>query len=203
MTDTPAEKAEKAAIRRRWISLGEFVAVAGLIISALALWNGYTDRRADQAEKQAEKAQASRARNVVLLTATPAHGGETLTVRDTQHPVQSISVAFPAALGIAPQGSTGDLEIRADWVSGALLSATDKGPDVQKGRLPVLITADYWDGDDHVTDKALYDLLWRTEGRFLRGRMVRLTGMVLRARHDASQAQMDAAWKQVGPKPDK
>ena len=60
MTDTPAEKAEKAAIRRRWISLGEFVAVAGLIISALALWNGYTDRRTDQAEKQAEKAQASR-----------------------------------------------------------------------------------------------------------------------------------------------
>jgi len=63
MTDTPAEKAEAAAIRRRWVTLGEFVAVAGLIISALALWSSYTDRRADQAEKQIEKAENARARH--------------------------------------------------------------------------------------------------------------------------------------------
>ncbi len=38
MTDTPEERAET---RRRWINIGEIVAVAGLIISALALWNSW------------------------------------------------------------------------------------------------------------------------------------------------------------------
>ena len=43
--------AEAAAIRRRWITLGKIVAVAGLIISALALYLSYADRRADEAER--------------------------------------------------------------------------------------------------------------------------------------------------------
>lgn len=203
MTDTPAEKAEAAAIRRRWVTLGEFVAVAGLIISALALWSSYTDRRADQAEKQIEKAENARARGTVLLMATPSHGGEILAVHDAQHPVQSISVVLPTSFGVAPQGSTGTLEIRGEWFSGALLGLTKDGPSEQKGRLPVLIVADYWDGDDHITDKAVYDILWRTEGRFLRGRTMRLTGMVLRARHGASQAAVDRAWHELAPKPGK
>lgn len=195
MTDTPAEKAEAAAIRRRWITLGEFVAVAGLIVSVLALWSSYSSRRADQVEHQTEKSREDRARSLVLLTASAAHGGEVLDVRDNQHPVQSINVAFPTSLGIGPQSSSGALQFRADWVSGALLAATDKGPDVQSGRLPVLITADYWDGDDHIVDKAVYDLLWRTEGRFLRGRALRLTGLMLRSRHGASQSRIDALWQ--------
>lgn len=201
MSETPAERAEAAAVRRRWITLGEVVAVAGLLISALALWNSYADRRADEAEKHAERAEQARTRNAVLLSATPEQGGAALSVRDSQHPVQSINVTFPTPLGVAPQGSSGNLQIRADWVNGALLAATDKGPDVQQGRLPVLISADFWDGDDHVTDTAIYDLLWRTEGRFLRGRSVRLTGMVLHARKSATKARVDALWQQQAPKP--
>ena len=38
MTETPETRAET---RRRWINIGEIVAVAGLIISALALWNSW------------------------------------------------------------------------------------------------------------------------------------------------------------------
>ncbi len=38
MTETPETPAET---RRRWINIGEIVAVAGLIISALALWNSW------------------------------------------------------------------------------------------------------------------------------------------------------------------
>ena len=32
--ETPAERAEKAAIRRRWISLAEWVGIAALLVSA-------------------------------------------------------------------------------------------------------------------------------------------------------------------------
>ena len=81
MTETPAEKAEAAAIRRRWITLGEIVAVAGLIISALALYLSYADRRADEAERQREKASEEKVRSVVLLTAEPADGGRKLALR--------------------------------------------------------------------------------------------------------------------------
>ncbi|HEX8061853.1 MAG TPA: hypothetical protein VF535_01415 [Allosphingosinicella sp.] len=34
-----AERREAAAIRRRWITLGEILAVIGVLISALALWS--------------------------------------------------------------------------------------------------------------------------------------------------------------------
>ncbi len=35
------QAAEAAAIRRRWINLGEVLAVIAVLISALTLWNSY------------------------------------------------------------------------------------------------------------------------------------------------------------------
>ncbi|MFX7858322.1 hypothetical protein ABTK38_21725, partial [Acinetobacter baumannii] len=85
------------------------------------------------------------------------------------HPTQSISIAFPPSLGVSPQTLTGTLEVRADWIASAVLAATDTLPDARQGRLPVVITAHYWDGDNDVSDAAIYDLLWRSEARLLRG----------------------------------
>lgn len=190
MTETPAEKAEAAAIRRRWITLGEGVAIAGLVVSALALWNSYADRHADEAKQVAE----TRSRSAVFLTATPRHGGEVLELHDTQHPTQSIDIAFPPSLGVSPQTLAGTLEMRADWIASAALAATEKLPDTGQRRIPAVITAHYWDGDNNVSDTAIYDILWRSEARLLRGRTLRLTGMVLRTRVNATTAQADALW---------
>ncbi|MBY0581580.1 MAG: hypothetical protein K2P68_01505 [Sphingomonas sp.] len=201
MTETPAEKAEAAAIRRRWITLGEFVAVAGLIISALAFWNSFVDRRADEADRRAERLTETRQRRAVLLVASPSSSGRQLDLRDPIHPIQSVTISYPRSLSIAPTSSAGRLTVAADWFSGPLLALTDAGPDIQSGKLPVIIAADYWDGDNHVTDQAIYDVLWRTEGRVLRGRAVRLDGLVLRQRNHATQAQIDALWKRLAPKP--
>ena len=44
--ETPAERAEKAAIRRRWISLAEWVGIAALLVSAAGLWMSWSDRTA-------------------------------------------------------------------------------------------------------------------------------------------------------------
>ena len=48
MSDTPSERAEAAATRRRWITLAEVVAVAGVLIGALTLYTNWSDRRADE-----------------------------------------------------------------------------------------------------------------------------------------------------------
>ena len=45
MTEDRSEQAERLAIRRRWINVGEVVAVAGLIIAALSLYLGWSGRR--------------------------------------------------------------------------------------------------------------------------------------------------------------
>lgn len=205
--ETPAEravaKAEAAATRRRWLTLAEIVAIAGVVIAGLTLWNNWQGREADQAEQRAaatQAASAARAGSVVTLTATPRHDGAELALKDPQHNIQSIEVRFPTALGVAPQSSTVDLAIESGWFDSALLEATAKGAADQSGRLPVLITADYWDGEQHMTDSAIYELIWQTHGRLLRGRALELKGIVLERRHGATQAAVDSRWASVKPK---
>jgi hypothetical protein len=202
-TERAVAKAEAAATRRRWLTLAEIVAIAGVIIAGLTLWNNWQGREADQAQQRAAAAQAAsaaRASGVVTLTATPRHDGEILALKDPQHNIQSIEVRFPGALGVAPQSSTVDLAIESGWFARALLAAIAEGPADQSGRLPVLITADYWNGDQHMTDSAIYELIWQTHGRLLRSRSLELKGIVLERRHGATQAAVDSLWKAQKPK---
>jgi hypothetical protein len=194
------DRAEAAATRRRWVTLAEVVGVAGLIIAALSLWMSWSDRRADEQEKQAEKASESKARTLVLLTATPEHGGARLALKDEAHAIQSIDVRFPAALGVSAQTSVLEPHIQSDWFADAILKATDGGPDAREGRLPVLITSSYWDADKQRSDSAIYDVVWQTEGRVLRGRTLRLKGVVLRER-TSQPARLEAIWAREKPKP--
>ena len=46
---TPEAKAEAAAARRRWLTLAEIVAIAGVVIAGLTLWNNWQGREAEQA----------------------------------------------------------------------------------------------------------------------------------------------------------
>ncbi|TPG21851.1 hypothetical protein EAH87_03505 [Sphingomonas koreensis] len=185
------------------MTLAEVVAIAGVVIAGLTLWNNWQGRAADQAEQRAAAAQAAsaaRASTVVTLTATPSGGGDALSLKDAQHNIQSIEVRFPTALGVAPQSSTVDLSIAADWFQDALLKAIDAGPADQSGRLPVMITADYWEGEQHMTDAAIYDVIWQTHGRLLRGRALSLKGVVLERRHGVTQAAIDSLWAKQKPK---
>ncbi|CAN5496226.1 hypothetical protein BH09PSE4_BH09PSE4_19710 [soil metagenome] len=195
---SPAEKAEAAAIRRRWITLAEIVAIAGLLISAVSLWMSWADHRADQQEKQVERASETKARTVVILTATPERGGDRLALKDAAHPIQSIDLRFPTALGIAPQMTLVDPRIEANWLSRPILKLTDKGPDSAQGRVPVLVTANYWDADQQRADSAIYEVVWASEGRFLRGRVLKLKGAILRER-GGSQARLDTLWQHAAP----
>lgn len=205
---TPAEetaaeqavaKAEAAATRRRWITLGEIVAVAAVVISGLTFWNSWSERQDAAAERQAERAAESKekaASSAVLLTGSAEDDGAMLTLSDPAHRIQQIEVRFPKALGVGPQTSVLEPQMQAAWIAAPMLKLTDGGADRREGRLPVAITASYWDADVQRTSTAIYDLVWRTEPRTLQGRTLKLRGVILRERVKGDgQARIDGMWK--------
>lgn len=192
------ETHEERARRRRWLSLAELVAVASVLIGALSLYLNWSDRRDTQAERAAEISTRSKGERIMRLEWTVAGGGETLTLADATHKVETVDLRFPASLGAAAHDGVPEPRIEAAWVRDALLKATDGGADEQEGRLPVLITAHWWDADVKRSDRAIYDLVWRTHGRPLRGRALELTALVLRER-GGSARRIDALWRAPRP----
>lgn len=199
-SETPAERREAAATRRRWITLAEVVAVAGVLIAALTLYLGWADRRADEAEKAATQQAEAKARSRADLVATPRDGGRELLLTDRAHEISDATIAWPSALAAAAvERPGGDPVLTVSPIEKALLKATDGGPDDRTGRVPALITVTFVDGDARRTASAVYDVVWRTEGRVLRGRTLRFESMRLRER-GGSQARVDAIWAREKPK---
>ncbi|WP_375421520.1 hypothetical protein [uncultured Sphingomonas sp.] len=196
--ETPAERREAAATRRRWVTLAEILAIAGVVIAALGLWSNWSDRRADNAEKAATQASQQRERIRFELKGQVASDGASVTLlRDDSHALGDVRVTFPTALGIAAKDAV-DHRIDRDWFAAPLLKLTDGGADDAAGRLPVLVRYDYSVDDVKATRTALYDVVWQTSGRVLLGRSLKITDFRLReGRGDV--ARLDAAWAKVKP----
>lgn len=187
------ETSDQAATRRRWITLAEVVAVAGVLIAALTLWTSWSDRRADRADRLAQDRQAAAARGRFEVRALPSDKGDALVIqRDDDHALKDVTIRFPTPLGVAAQNPA-DFTISRDGFRAALLKATDGGPDARTGRLPVLLRVQYWDGDVVRDVTGIYDVIWRTEGSFPFGRTLKLEGLRLRQR-GGTPAALDAAW---------
>lgn len=188
-------KAEAAATRRRWINLGEFIAVAGLIIALLGLYLNWSDRREETADKQIASAKAEResARFDVRAVAT-ANGAALMLQHDERHAIRDATVTFPTELGIGSKDTVAD-SIDRGWFDHALLKAADG----RSGRLPVLIVLSYWDGDTPRTTRGIYDIGWKTEGGFPLGRTLKLESLRL---HElgGDQKRLDAVWAAEHPK---
>ncbi len=190
-------KAEAAATRRRWINLGEFVAVAGLLIAAVSLWMTWHDRKADEADKQAEKAADAQDKARYQVRSS-VRGKDIVITADDRHTLGDISVTFPSDLGVGAQ-SNATQTIPVGWFEKALLTATDGGADSQTGKLPVLLTVNYMDDDKSMTTTGVFDIVWRTNGRLPPlGRDLHIISMRLHER-GGSQARIDALWKASRP----
>jgi hypothetical protein len=194
MKDASRETPDQARTRRRWIGLAELVAVAGLVIAALGAWNNWSERREATADKTASAAAEARANARADLSATVEDDGRRLLLKDARHDLQSVSISFPRALGAPRQEPVGDPVIDVKGIEAPLLKLTDGGPDTREGRLPVLVTARWLDGDEQRRATDIHDLIWKTEGRVLRGRALRLEGLRLR-RRGGTQAMLDRLWK--------
>lgn len=194
MNETPAEKAEARAIRRRWLTIGELVAVAGVIIAGVSLWVSWADKRDEASQKANAASKAAAAETRLDLRATVSDGGKQAVLSDPAHEILDTTVAFPEALGVGAQAPVLP-RIESDWFSGAVLAATDKGADEREGRLPVLLTVSYRAGDATKQDRAIVELVWRTSGRLLAGRDLRIEAARIRER-GGDQARIDALWTQ-------
>ncbi|PTQ10160.1 hypothetical protein CLG96_13625 [Sphingomonas oleivorans] len=206
---TPRQQAaEAAAIRRRWLTLGEVLAVAAVAISALTFWNSYSERSNAEAERDASARKADRAAATLLLRGTPARDGESIALaplRDDQT-IQSQTIRFPGALAVDPVETTGNARIEGDWFDSALRKArraAGRSEDSQGDeRLPIAIATRFLGGGALHEDIALYDIGYVVEGSFLGGSEVRLRGLSLIGRADAKSvpARLDALWKARHPK---
>jgi cytoskeletal protein RodZ len=202
MAETPQEREEAARVRRRWLNLGEVIAILAVVISALTLWNSYRERTNSEAEHAQESAQSAKKAAVLILKATPDKDGRTLSLapRSDDQAIQSQKVSFPAKLGLSPAETSSDARIDRGWFASALVSArktagvSDAPGDA---RLPVMIETHFLvDGAEHV-DRAVYEVGYATSHGFLSGTDVHLrglsrTGSVKSA--DAGQKQIDAIW---------
>ena len=202
--ETAEERREKAAIRRRWITLGEVLAVIGVLISALALWNSYVERRGNEAERTAENAQKGAVSRTLLLKASGGGKRLALEPRDSEQTIRSQTILFPSPLEtrvdalVAPR-------IEADWVKQAVKKAQDLGRKAPKSvgdaRMPVAITTRFDSGDATLADTAIYDIGYKESGGGLfGGTEIALRGLSLveRVSPAKAQARLDAIWNARG-----
>ncbi|HEX4737020.1 MAG TPA: hypothetical protein VH331_05620 [Allosphingosinicella sp.] len=194
------ERREAARIRRRWITLGEVLAVIGVLISALALWNSYAERRGNEAERNAEKAEKGAVSKVLVLKASGGGKSLTLDPRDPEQNIRSQTILFPSPL----ETKVDELvqpRIESDWVKQAVKKAHDLGRKEPKGpgdaRMPVAITTRFDNGGGTFTDTAIYDVGYKESGGGLfGGTNVALRGLSLveRVSPARAQARLDAIW---------
>ncbi len=212
MNDAPGPEAqearaqEAAAIRRRWITLGELLAVLAVLISGATLYLNWSDKSADRAEKAADSRKAS-ARAATLVLEAVADGDEQLRLNPAaaDQVIQSQTLLFPTALKIGPVETSGDSRVEAGWFAGPLKSARERAgmPDDSVGdeRLPVAIRTRFVvDGDTHEA-VALYDIGYGIAGKWLSGHRLTLRGLSLVANKVADpQAKVDARFARLMPK---
>lgn len=198
-----ARAQEAAAIRRRWITLGEGVAVLAVLISGLTLYLNWQDKRDARADQAAQSLKEDARAQVLILNAARVEDQRIdLANVDQGQLIQGQTIHFPIALGLTPVETTGKPRIEAGWFADALKRARDKAglPDDSVGdeRLPIAITTRFLvEGEPH-EDIALYDIGYGIAGRFLAGHRLELRGLSRVAGSNASGAQgeVDRRWRE-------
>lgn len=194
--ETPQQQAaEAAAIRRRWITLGEILAVAAVVISGLTFWNSYQERSSSEAERAAEKRAKSEKAQTLILSASVDGRHLRLAARDPEQAIQGQTIAFPSALG-AKAVDTVDPRIEAGWIESAARKIRDAKGHSGDARLPVAITTRFISGGEDYTDTAIYDVGYRVDEGLLDSD-VELLGLSLVERGTAKNVQqrLDTLWK--------
>ena len=167
MTETSETEAQRRA-RLRWVTLGEAIAIAALILSGLGLWHEWNKR--DTGPKVVvEKPTAI----PLALRARERNEGRELEISpiEDSHALQSLSMTIGKST--IELGSDGELD--ADDVEAALGDAIEEGEGPHRVR--VRITARYVEAGNDKTATGAYLLGYTTKSRLFAGRSLRLTGL--------------------------
>src|SRR4051812_37030623 len=155
--------------RRRWVTLGEIVALLALVVSAAGLWLTWKSSGDDRPTRVVEQKLAI----PLTLRGKAENDGRQLTIEPVEpgHALESLTVTIKGASPI-DVGSDGELD--ASDVAAALKSRDeDKGPH----SVPVRIAARYVEMGKDRTGGGSYVLRYRWEGGgIFGGRSLKLTG---------------------------
>jgi hypothetical protein len=158
---------EKA--RRRWIDLGELIALAALIVSAAGVWIAWKSSSEDKPTKVVEQRPAV----PLALRGMADNDGRTLTIMpaDPSHALESLKLTIK---GAAPIEVGSDGKLRASDVAPALKGREKEAKDATHS-VPVRIDARYVEGGTERRGGGSYVLRYRWEGGGLfGGRSIRL-----------------------------
>ncbi|HWU92927.1 MAG TPA: hypothetical protein VN106_06725 [Sphingomicrobium sp.] len=158
--------------RRRWINLGELIALAALIVSALGVWISWKGNGEDKPTRVVEQRQS-----IPLTLRAKADGdGRTLTISpvESSHALESLTLTIA---GAAPITVGSDGELGASDVEAALKSR-DKEPKDKTLSVPVRIAARYVEAGADRHGGGTYTLRYRWDGGGLfGGRSLRLVSL--------------------------
>jgi hypothetical protein len=156
--------------RRRWINLGELVAIAALIVSAIGVWIAWKSSSEDKPTRVVEQRQPI----PLTLRGKPQDDERRLEISpvEASHALESLTVTIKGASPIEV-GSDGELDASA--VETAL---SDRKEDKGAYSVPVRIDARYVEMGKDRRVSGNYVLRYRWEGGgIFGGRSLRLTGL--------------------------
>lgn len=198
MSETP-----EARTRRRWITLGEIIGIAALVISGLSYWDAHQERVAPP-RPPATPVAAGRPASLVLTGSVDATRDRIdLHPASPDQVIQTQTIRFPTSVRGDAVDTTGNARIEVGWFDTGLRAAL-RGAKLHAGRhrLAVGIETSYVAGDVTRTDRAVYDVGYTLHARMLRPDAVAIEGVSLVHRAGAAvQADVDARFATQVPVP--
>ena len=201
--ESRSQAAEAAAIRRRWITFGEILAVIAVLISGLTLWNSYSERSATETERAEDKKREAARSQALVLKAEGGRKRLAMTALDPAQAIQSQTITFPSPLGMTAIETLIEPRIEAGWIKEAARKARESGAAGKASgdsRMPVAISTRFVSGGESYTDVSIYDVGYRREGNLLGGSEVDLLGLSLveRVSGRGAMARLDSIWRERG-----
>jgi hypothetical protein len=202
MADSPKPEARaRRRLVRRWLTLGETIAVLALLVSAASLWDAHRDRAAKRAEVAA--ARPAPVVPLVLRASTEDDGASLRITANRDRIIETQTISFPIAVATDARDTVGNPRIEAEWFAVGLrraLSQTKPAGKRLRGRLPVMVITQYLDEGVARSERALYDIGYGWRSRLIGSDVPVLEGITLVARGDARlQARLDARWDELHP----
>jgi hypothetical protein len=162
----------ESAARRRWVTLGEIIALLALVVSAVGVWIAWKSSNEDKTTRVVEQRSAV----PLALRGTIDGDGNTLTIMpaDPSHALEGLTLNIKGSSTI-DVGSDGRLS--ASDLQGALKNREKEAKDVAHS-VPVRIEARYVEMGKDRRGGGSYVIRYKWEGGGLfGGRSLRLVGL--------------------------
>ena len=171
MNDSPSNEAKRRS-RLRWVTLGESIAIAALLVSAVGVWISW---KSDSGDKGPTTVVEKRQAIPLTLRGKAQSDGRSLEITPVEdsHALQSLTVTLPGADAIEV-GSDGQLS--ANDVESALGKSAADGKGTHRVRARIVAKYVEAGADKSATGSYVIGYRWEGGGLF-GGRSLRFTGM--------------------------